>query len=684
MRFLSPGFLFALLTIAIPVIIHLFNFRKFKKVYFSNVRFLRNVQIQTSSRQHLKDRLILVVRILGLTFLVLAFSRPYIPGPLQNYGSQNQVLSIFIDNSFSMETLNKEGTLLDEAKRRAKEIASAYSLNDKFQLLTNDFEGRYQRLLNLEEFQNAVDEVEIGASRRNLRQIISRQNDVFLKEPNSPKTIYIISDFQNNLLSSEPVPTDSSTAIRLVRLKSNPQPNVSVDSLWFSSAIHKPDDPEQLIVRLKNNSDEEAINIPIKLFINKEQKALGSLTVKARSSATDTLSFSGLKGGWQDAELEITDYPVVFDDKFYFSFNVQQVLPVLVVNGGAENEYLNSVFRSNPFFSLNNSSSGSLNYSGLDSYPLIILNELPDISEGLSQQLQAYCKRGGNIMVFPDLSNDQSALKKFLQSLGTDLPLEVLTSENRVSVINLQHPIYKGVFENVPQKMDLPVVKKYLRYSSLNNTKRQNLLELPGNLTFLSEYGFGNGKIYLSAVPLKTESSNFARHSIFVPIMYQAALLSIRSQNLFYQLNSEQMIEFPKITLNPNQNLKLRKDKFEAIPDLRQNGNLSQIYIADQIKQVGNYQLLKNDSLLSILSFNDAGSESDMSYASNKELRNNFLGKRIDLLDPEVGSMVSIIKSVNQGSSLWKVCLILALLFFAAEILLIRFYNKLQLKPLNN
>jgi hypothetical protein len=625
-----------------------------------------------------------MARILGLTFLVLAFARPYIPGPLQNKGSQNQVLSIFIDNSFSMETLNKEGTLLDEAKRRAKEIASAYSLNDKFQLLTNDFEGRYQRLLNLEEFQSAIDEVEISASRRDLQQIINRQNDVFLNEPNSPKTNYIISDFQNNLLSLKPVLLDSSTAIRLVRLKSNHQPNVSVDSLWFSSAIHKPADSEQLIVKLKNNSDQEASSIPIKLFINKEQKALGSITVKARSSATDTLFFSGLKGGWQNAELEITDYPVVFDDKFYFSFNVQQVLPVLVVNGGAENEYLNSVFGSDPFFSLNNSSLGSVNYSSLDSYPLVILNELPDISEGLSQQLQAYCKRGGNIMVFPDLNNDQLSLKKFLQFVGTDVPLEVITSSNSVSVINLQHPVFKGVFENIPQKMDLPVVKKYLRYSSLNTTKRQNLLELPGKVNFLSEYRFGNGKVYLLAVPLKTESSNFARHSIFVPIMYQAALLSIRSQNLFYQLNSQQMIEFPKITLNPNQNLKLRKDKFEAIPDLRQNENLSQIYIADQIKQVGNYQLLKNDSLISIVSFNDPGSESDMSYASDKELRNNFVGNRIDLLDPEAGSMVSMIKSVNQGSSLWKVCLILALLFFAAEILLIRFYNKLPLKPLNN
>ena len=83
----------------------------------------------------------------------------------------------------------------------------------------------------------------------------------------------------------------------------------------------------------------------------------------------------------------------------------------------------------------------------------------------------------------------------------------MISSANRVSVINLQHPVYKGVFENIPQKIDLPVVKKYLRFSSLNNTKRQNLLELPGNVTFLSEYGFGNGKVYLSAVPLKTATA---------------------------------------------------------------------------------------------------------------------------------------------------------------------------------
>lgn len=679
MRFLSPGFLFALLTIIIPVIIHLFNFRKFRKVYFSNVRFLRDVKIQTSSRQHLKNRLILACRILALSFMVLAFARPYIPDAREKDAALDQVVSIFIDNSFSMEAVNREGTLLDEARRRAKEIASAYSLNDRFQLLTNDFEGRSQRLLNYDEFLNAADEVRISAAHKDLSQIITRQQDVFTGEPNSRKTIYIISDFQKNILPQAAISPDSSVHVRLVRLTANPQPNISIDSVWFASAIHKPGDPEQLIVKLRNNSDQEAENIPIRVNINNRQKALGSLSIPARTSSADTLSFSGLNAGWQEGEIMITDFPVVFDDRFYFSFNVRESLPVLVINGSGENEYLNSVYRSDDFFKVVNVASGNINYSELGNYPLIILNELGQFSDGLIQQLRSYTERGGSLMVFPALDGDQVPLRNFLQSLRTDIPEGIVSAETKVTSINLQHPVFNGVFEHIPQKMDLPMAKKFLRYSSLNNTNRQEILSFPGRTGFLSEYLLGSGKIYLSAVPLNAETSNFARHSVFVPIMYQTALLSLSDQNLFYKLNRDQVIELPKLSPRADQVLKLKRGNFEAIPDLRQNDNTSQLYIADQIRQAGNYQLFRDDSLAALVSFNDAGPESDLTYAADREIKSKFAGQKVDLLNPESGSMKGEIQSINRGTSLWKLCIVLSLLFLAAEILLIRFYNKPQI-----
>src|SRR6201999_3773847 len=185
MHFLYPAFLFALAALAIPVIIHLFNFRKYQKVYFSNVQFLKEVQEQQASRRNLKERLILLARLLTILFLVLAFARPFIPGKNAVNSGKQQAVSIFVDNSYSMQALNKEGSLLDEAKRRAKEIASAYNINDRFQLLTQDFEGKHQRLLSRDEFNDAVDAVKISPQSRNLQQIVSRQQSLLNTQPNT-------------------------------------------------------------------------------------------------------------------------------------------------------------------------------------------------------------------------------------------------------------------------------------------------------------------------------------------------------------------------------------------------------------------------------------------------------------------------------------------------------------------
>src|SRR5580698_262289 len=215
MHFTSPLFLFALLTLAIPVIIHLFNFRRYQKVYFSNVQFLKEIQEQQASRRNLKERLILASRLLALLFLVFAFARPYIPGKNAANAGKQQAVSIFVDNSYSMQTLNKEGTLLDEAKRRAKEIASAYSINDRFQLLTQDFEGKHQRLLSRQEFDDAVDTLKISPQSRTLQQIISRQQGLLQMHREQPESVYIISDFQKNMADERAVKTDTGVVVNL-------------------------------------------------------------------------------------------------------------------------------------------------------------------------------------------------------------------------------------------------------------------------------------------------------------------------------------------------------------------------------------------------------------------------------------------------------------------------------------
>ncbi len=671
MHFLYPAFLFALLTLAIPLLIHLFNFRRYQKVYFSNVQFLKEVQEQQSSRRNLKERLILASRMLALAFLVFAFAKPYIPGANAANSGKQQAVSIFVDNSYSMETLNRDGSLLDEAKRRAKEIAAAYSLNDRFQLLTQDFEGRHQRLLSREEFNDAVDTLKISPQSRTLQQIISRQQGLLQMHSEQPGSIYIISDFQKNIADDRAVKTDTGISINLVQVKASKLPNVAVDSAALLSAIHRPGDGEKLIVKLHNYSTETAEKIPLKLLVNGQQKALGSYTINARAVQYDTLSFSGLQAGWQRAELSLQDNPVTFDNQFYFTFEVKQQMPVLLVDGGTPNPYLKAVFAADPFFNARRVPDGNVDYASLGAYPVIILSDINTISTGLSQQLKTYVAKGGTLLVFPAATADLVNYQGFLQSLNAAYPQKLITADAKVASINLQNPVFKNIFENFPQNPDLPAVKKYYQMSAAGG---ERLMTLPGGQPFWNEYHSGKGKVYVSAVALNDDFSNLARHALFVPVMFRIALLSGHDQPLAYTLGGEGSIEVPPVQSSEKQLLTLVKGGLRIIPETKQTEGSTLLYTADQLQQPGTYDLKKQDSTVAVLAFNDNRSESDLTYLNSAELA-KLVPNAKPVLEAGQGSLKNVLAETNFGLQLWKLCIILALIFLGAEILLIRYFR---------
>ena len=672
MHFLYPSFLFALTVLAIPVIIHLFNFRKYQKVYFSNVQFLKQVQEQQASRRNLKERLILLARLLTLFFLVLAFARPFLPGKNAAASGKQQVISVFVDNSSSMEVLNREGTLLDEAKRRAKEIASAYSINDRFQLLTQDFEGKHQRLLSRDEFDDAVDAVKIGPQSRTLQQIADRQQSLLREQRGAVRSAFILSDFQKNMAGRQPVKADSSVRFNLVQLRSSAIPNAAVDSVWLLSAVHRSGETEKLVVKLHNYADQKAEKVPMKLLINGEQKAQGLYSVDARMEQLDTLSFSGLSQGWQKGELQLQDNPVTFDNQFYFTFNVKQQQPVLLIDGGTPDLFLKAVFDTDPFFAAKRVADGNVDYAGLDNYPLVVISGIRNISTGLSQQLATYVTKGGTLAVFPAEDADLANYKAFLQSANANWPLQLVVEPERVDAINVQNEVFKGIFENLPQHPDLPVVSKYYQLSS--SQRGENLMALPGNRPFWSVFNSGRGKVYLSAVPLLDTYSNLQRHALFVPIMLRIALLSGHDQPLFYTLGQDENIAVPPFRSDDKQVLKLAKGNVGIIPDARHDQGNTRLFIGDQLQDAGIYDLKKQDSLISDIAFNNSRLESDLSYMDPAQLKLVF-PQAAAVLKPGTASIKGDVADLNFGLQLWKLCIILALFFIAAEILLIRYYH---------
>ena len=686
MKFVYPAFLFALFTIAIPIIIHLFNFRKFKKVYFTNVRFLKEVKQETQSRSRLRHLLVLLSRILAITALVFAFAQPYIPAENSKLVTGDKAVSIYIDNSFSMEALTTGGTLLDESRKRAKEIVAAYKPTDRFQLLTNDFEGRHQRLVNKEEFLELLDEVKISPAVRAMPEVLSRQNDVLNNSNAKAKRSYLLSDFQRSLSDLDRIKNDTSIAVNLIPVIATEKKNVYIDSVWFTSPVRQLNQTEQLHVRIRNISAENKENNPVKLFINGKQRTPASYNVDANSTVDIVLSFASKETGIQQGMVEITDYPVTFDDRFYFSFEVAKNIPVLAINpsqggdaGANGDPSINNLFGNDSLFILQNAAENKLDYSTLSQNRLIILNQLKTISSGLAQELKRFVKGGGSVAVFPSADIDLNSYRDFLSQLGVNHYEKLDTADTKVDRINYEHELFTNVFEKKSENVDLPQVNAHYPVTKASRSNEEYLLRMRNGNAYLSSYRFEKGKVYLSAVPLASDFSNFTKHAIPVLALYNMAIYSQPVRPLFYTIGRDNVVSAGTRTTGSENIFHIRgENNFDVIPEHKVAESGTDIFIHNQVTQAGNYTLVQGPEVLTGLAFNYDRKESDLETFTPAELQSRLEEAGLanfTLVEAGHKELTSTLTELDQGKKLWKLCIILALVFLAAEVLLLRLWK---------
>ena len=677
-KFLYPEFLFALLAIAIPIIIHLFNFRRFKRVYFTNVQFLREVKQETQSKSRLKHLLVLISRILAIAFLVLAFAQPFIPVDEREVAKGEKNISVFIDNSFSMDAMARNGRLLDVAKQKAEDLAMAYEPSDRFQLLTNDFEAKHQRMVSRDEFITMVNEVHASPATHNLSEVVKRQRDALGIASN--KTAFLLSDFQKSIANINAIETDSTISLRYIPLNAQVTGNLYIDSVWFSSPGVQPGKPEELHVKIINTGEEEVENIPVKFMVNNVQRALTSVDIASRSSTTSVLSFSINEPGWQKAVVTLTDYPVTFDDNYFIAFNVASQINVLTVNENNSGNYLEALFNNDGFFRYVPVNVNQVDYSSLKNFNLIVLNDVKIVSSGLTQQLNKFIEDGGTLLIFPSDQADLNSYQKMLSNMEAGFYSRPDTQSTRVDRINLESEIFRDVFEKVPENMDMPLVKKHYTLNRSSRTSEETLLRLQNGNLLLSRYNYGRGTVYLSTVSLSTDFGNFPRHAIFVPTLYKIALLSSRNQKLAYTIGIDQAIEHREAAISSDQVLHLinSENNFDIIPEHRTVAGKTTFFTHNQISEAGNYELKREDETVAVFAFNYDRNESELDYYTPDqlaEMNDRFGLINTSLIRSNEKNLASIISDTSKGVSLWKWCIVLVLLFLAIETLLLKFWK---------
>ena len=679
MQFVFPWFLLALLTLAIPVIIHLFYFRRFKKVYFSDIRFLKQVQEEKSTIEKLKKRLILASRLLALFFLILAFVQPFIGNQKNKLNQGASAVCVYIDNSYSMGLKSGGESALSIAKAKAKEIANAFNSGDKFSLLTNDFEGSHQRWMQKQDFLDAVEKVELSPAIKNSNEISKKQATLFQTLGAKNKLGFFISDFQKNMLAKS---EDTSFVQHFLPIKGNPEKNLFVDSCWFEQPVFTLNSTNKLIVRIKNAGTSQADKIRVSIKINDAVKAIDDISIPSESSIVDSFNFTITQAGWQRGEISFNDYPIIFDDKFYFAFNVEAQEKVLSIEEAETPNNIASIFINDPHFIFDKSNKGQLDYSSFKNYSLIILNQLQEVSSGLSSSLKDYMENGGNIYVIPGVIANLATYNSFLANCNAGIYGDAQTKSGEVTKINLNEEVFKGVFNQLPKNVETPKIYKYYPILSNSNTNEREILSSNLGSPLVTKYDAGKGYIYVQAVPLHIEFSDLQTKAIFAPMIYNTAVYKKNNQPLYYTIGKDNLLELKDdLSADRQRNAigesvyKLSNGKNEFIPENRSVGNSVLLRVNTTLLSDGHYTISANNKNQGVAAFNFDRTESTLRFAEKEELKKIFSEKNHLVLDNTRANLAAEVKQIKDGILLWKLCVILSLLFLLMEILLIRFWK---------
>jgi hypothetical protein len=675
MQFLYPNFLWALAALAIPIIIHLFYFRRFKKVAFSNVKFLKEVKEETSMRSRLRNLLVLAARCLALAALVFAFAQPFLPSAREVLTGRKAV-SLYVDNSFSMGAESDSAPLLQIAKDRARDIVNAYGVEDRFQVVDNDFRGRNQRLVGQEEALELIEDIKVAPASRRLSVVNGRQRSALRTENIDNKITYLVSDFQRNVTDLTAEKLDTGVQVNLVPLTSVRERNVGIDSVWFEAPVPQLNQNNLLLVRVRNYGNEDLDNVRLSLNYLGQNKPEGTLEIPARNYVIDSVYLNIAEPGIGKAELRITDFPVQFDDVYHLTFRTADKVKVLNIDDdGQPQRNLRAALGGLSVFAANYVGSRNIDYGSLAENDLIVLTDQVSVGSGLAEQLRLYVENGGNVLVFPPRNADVTSYNTFLTRVGADR-LEAFAEQNReVSGLNRREFIFRDVFRNRSAALRLPATTGNFPVGRVGSRQQEALLTYRDGSVALAKYTLGEGNVYLSSAPLDNEINNLALNAeIFIPMLYKMGISSGRRRQAAYTIGQDEVIQTSRRSAGADIVFKLRGKKGEFIPEQRVVDNRVLLSINNQVPEAGVYDLVLGDEVVDAFAFNFDRKESDLTYLNGNELAELANIPNVSLLDADnQASLIGDIRERNEGTPLWRYFIWAALAFLLVEVLLLRF-----------
>ena len=666
MAFVYPSFLFALAAIAVPVILHLIQLRRAKRVVFSNIKFIQVSKDITSSQRTLKELLILLARILFITFLVFAFAQPFIPASDQGVISDTSDVALVVDNSFSTQNIQAEHdyAVLTGAVERGKSIVNLFPPSTAFAVMAGSSYGQ-GRALSASDVKVHLDDLDYTAA------TFPSFSGAYYK----PSHVFVLSDFQKRTFNSAFLQRlDSTAQVHIVPIAGASNTNIAIDSVYLEDEFIRGNSDNVLYVKIRNTGNTVMEDVPLKLFLNDAQVAALSLDVPPQQTAEAVLNFRLQGNTAQQAYVQVDDFPVDFDNTYYFTLTPSSSITVTEIDEDKASP-LRRLFNNEPIFKFNSFSASNPDYAAIAASDVVVLNNINNLSTALASTIANYVRAGGTVIVSPGAKANTGSYSNLFQ--GLNISASMLPAPNQVTRTALaapdpNQPFFKSIFSGYDARMTMPVSSRLLVWSKSSD----DILEFKGGAPYLSRFDRGNGKVFLMAAPLDEAYNSLVNHALFVPVMYKLAIAGYKQeQSLAYTMGGT-TIRIPLKDVPEKEGVfELQQDSLSFIPEQQVRGGSLYFNIPEELNKAGFYTLKLQDKELATLAFNYSKSESELDQYSPDELK-ALLGDKKNMHVYDYGDAFSVKGEFEKryfGVKLWKYCLILCLFFLMAEIALIRF-----------
>lgn len=452
MSFLNPLMLFGAGAIAVPIIIHLLNRRRFQRVVWAAMRFVKVSTEKNQRRMLVEDMILLALRCLMLALLALAVARPAMRSSTHDVFGQSKVTAVIVlDNSASMGVSDGVQTRFDKARKIAEQAVDALpSGSAAAVILASDVakEVIKEPTHDLNLARKTVREAPLSDRATDLFPSIEKALETLKGRSAIRKEIYLITDgqlagwrqlgdIQKTLKQAKEQTGEQQVSAHLVLVSDNEERNLGVSGLVLSSGLAPLNRPLRFEAQVANYGKQEAKDIKVSLLVDgasADEVTLPSIPPGGTRSVP--LNTRLKTEGWHNITARIAADRFPGDDTRTLAVRAIREIRVLMVDGepGSEPRESETFFLGHALvpvppdeaeqYYVKTSTIAPADMAGtrFDDFDAVVLANVPDLSADGAAALENFVKRGGGLLIFPGAKVNATSYNQQLASVRKLLP----------------------------------------------------------------------------------------------------------------------------------------------------------------------------------------------------------------------------------------------------------------------